>query len=492
MGKILKQSFWSTIVIYFGVLLGFINSVILFPKFLTTEQIGLIRQIISMSSILIPITTFGVSGAYVKFYSQFKKSQKLKDQFFSFNLLIIIISYSCISIIIFIFFDDLKYLFIKKSNLFLEYFYIVYYILFIMSISTLIESYLRSRYDTIMSNIINGVSNRFFTSISVILLSLSLIEFKSLIKIQILIYAFGLFVLIYYANKIDKIYITSKLNDIKSQFKKILNFSSYSFLASFSNIIVLNIDVLMVTSLLGLSQTGIYTTAFYIGMVIEIPRRAISQISIPFISENVKKNNFKKIEKNYKEISLHQILIGILFFILIISNLDSIYNLIPNSEEFIKGKDVVYIIGFSKLIIMIFSYNSELISFSKYYKFTVVTIIVLAIVSILLNLFLIPKYGMIGAAYASLISLGLFNIIKYIFIKIKMKISPFSIDSFKIIIVGLIVFIIINYFIPSISNPLLDIVIKSLATTSIYLGVLYKLNVSSKFNDQLNKYLKIR
>ena len=51
MGKILKQSFWSTIVIYFGVLLGFINSIILFPKFLSTEQIGLIRQIISMSSI---------------------------------------------------------------------------------------------------------------------------------------------------------------------------------------------------------------------------------------------------------------------------------------------------------------------------------------------------------------------------------------------------------------------------------------------------------
>ena len=92
----------------------------------------------------------------------------------------------------------------------------------------------------------------------------------------------------------------------------------------------------------------------------------------------------------------------------------------------------------------------------------------------------------------STIYILLYNIIKFIFIKVKMKISPFSIDSFKIIIVGLIVFIIINYFIPSISNPLLDIVIKSLATTSIYLGVLYKLNVSSKFNDLLNQYLKIQ
>ena len=492
MGKILKQSFWSTVVIYFGVLLGFINSIILFPKFLSTEQIGLIRQIISAATILIPIATFGVSSTYVKFYPLVKESIKEKSQFFSLNLIITIIFYSIVLLSLFIFIDEIKLVFSEKSKLFFDYIYVVYSILFIMSISTLIEAFLRARYDTVLSNIINGVSNRFFTAISVILLSLSLIDFNYLINFQIIIYSFGLFILIYYANKKEKISISFRFNKIKKHFYKIFNYSSYAFLGSFSNIIVLNVDVLMVTSLLGLSQTGIYTTAFYIGMVIEIPRRAISQISIPFISENIKNNNYNKIQKNYKEISLHQILIGTLFFILIVTNLNNIFNLIPNSEEFIKGKDVVYIIGLSKLIIMSFSYNSELISLSKYYRFTVITIIILAFISIMLNLILIPKYGMIGAAYASLISILLYNIIKFIFIKVKMKISPFSINSFKIIIVGLIVFIIINYFIPSISNPLLDIVIKSLATTSIYLGVLYKLNVSSKFNDLLNQYLKIR
>ena len=87
MGKILKQSFWSTVVIYFGVLLGFINSIILFPKFLSTEQIGLIRQIISAATILIPIATFGVSSAYVKFYPLVKESVKEKSEFFSLNLI---------------------------------------------------------------------------------------------------------------------------------------------------------------------------------------------------------------------------------------------------------------------------------------------------------------------------------------------------------------------------------------------------------------------
>ena len=492
MGKVLKQSFWSTLVIYFGVLLGFINSIILFPKFLTTEEIGLIRQIISASTILIPIATFGASSTYVKYYPLFKESLEEKKQFFSLNLLIILISYSIVLFFLFFLLDEIKLLFSEKSQLFFDYFYIVYFILFIMSISILIEAYLRARYDTILSNIINGVSNRFLTAVTVILLSLSVIEFDYLIKSQVIIYSIGLIVLIYYANKKDKLSVTIRFEKIKKHFSKIFNYRSYAFLGSFSNIIVLNVDVLMVTSLLGLSQTGIYTTAFYIGMVIEIPRRAISQISIPFISENIKNNKIKEIEKNYKEVSLHQMLIGILFFILVVTNLDNIFSLIPNSNEFIKGKDVVYIIGLSKLIIMFFSYNSELISLSKYYRFTVITIIILAFVSIILNLILIPKYGMIGAAYASLISIAFYNIIKFIFIKLKMKISPFSINSFKIILIGLLVFYISNYLIPSSDNPWLDILIKSLSSTSIYLILIYKIKVSEKFNDLINQIIKIR
>ena len=76
MSVILKQGFWSTIIIYIGVLLGFVNSVILFPKYLSPEQIGLIRQIISAAIILIPITTFGANATYVKFYPSFKDDRK--------------------------------------------------------------------------------------------------------------------------------------------------------------------------------------------------------------------------------------------------------------------------------------------------------------------------------------------------------------------------------------------------------------------------------
>ncbi len=490
MGKILKQSFWSTIVIYFGVVLGFINSIILFPKFLSTEQIGLFRQIISASSLLVPLTTFGVSSAYVKFYPIFKKNLSQKNQFFSYNLLIVITAYIVTTFLIFIFFDYISLVFSEKSTLFLDYFYIVYFILFIMSLSALMESYLRARYDTILSNIINGVSNRFLTSISIILLSLSILNFDNVINLQIIIYTIGLIILFTYAYKIEKFKLSLNFGQIKIHVKKIFNFSSFSFLGSFSNILVLNVDILMVTSLLGLSQTGIYTTAFYIGMIIEIPRRAISQISIPLISENIKNNKIDNLEKNYKEVSLYQSIIGVLFYLVIIINLDSIFNLIPNSNSFIAGKNIVYVVGFTKLTSMIFSYSSELISLSKYYKFNVVTILILAIIGIILNIILIPIYGLIGASLASLIAIIVFNLIKYLFIKIKIGISPFSIKTFKILVVGLLIYVFNIYLSLDFNNEIVNILAKSTITTILYLASIYYFNISEKVNNTIKKFIK--
>ena len=77
MNKKLNQSIWSTVIIYTGIFIGFINSIFLFPKFLSTEQIGLIRQIISAVFILIPIIIFmvGQKSPYTKMIVESEEHQ---------------------------------------------------------------------------------------------------------------------------------------------------------------------------------------------------------------------------------------------------------------------------------------------------------------------------------------------------------------------------------------------------------------------------------
>ena len=214
MGKVLKQSFWTTIIIYLGVLLGFINSLILFPNYLSTEQIGLIRQIISASSILIPLTTFGVSATYLKFYPNFKNDNRLKNEFLSIQFFFIIISFVIICSLLILFSDNIKYLFTEKSQIFFNYYHIVFSILLIMTLSTLFEAYLRARYDIILTNFSNGVLNRFLTSISVILLSFSIITFEKLLLFQAPIYLLGLLLIFFYSYKKENFSILFQLNKI--------------------------------------------------------------------------------------------------------------------------------------------------------------------------------------------------------------------------------------------------------------------------------------
>ena len=225
MGVFLRQSFWTSIIIYIGVLLGFVNSLILFPKFLETEQIGLLRQIISAATLLLPLSAFGISATAIKFYPLYKEEAKSKNEFFSIQFIFSLIGFSITLLLIWLFFDQISDLFSKNSKLIIDYFDIIFIILFILTISTIFEAFLRARMDIILSNFTNGVLNRFLTGICVILLSFSIINFNEMISLQIPIYGFGVMILIFYSYLKDPFKINLKLIKIKKDLNKILNFS---------------------------------------------------------------------------------------------------------------------------------------------------------------------------------------------------------------------------------------------------------------------------
>ena len=135
-----------------------------------------------------------------------------------------------------------------------------------------------------------------------------------------------------------------------------------------------------------------------------------------------------------------------------------------------------------------YSFNGELIMMSKYFKFNVITILILATLSIILNYLLIPNFGMIGAAYASLISILIFNLIKLIFIKIKMKILPFSNKTIIVIFMGLLTYF-LSIYIPNLENSLINILLKSTLISIFYIILIYKFKISPELNKILNRII---
>lgn len=491
MGRIIRQSSISTIFIYLGVIIGYLNVLWLFPAFLSIEQIGLLRILPSIALLLLPFAQLGLPQSFLKFYPNLKNEEKGVPQLLGFLIVGISIGLLLFGSIVWIFYQSIISYFIDKSSLLVDYFHVVICLVILFSFQTLFEIYIRTLYKIIVLNFIREVLIRLLTSIAVMLYFLEYFTFFQLANSLIIIYTIASSLLLLYLSHLGKLKISFHFNLInKDLLKQIVNYSLYALLGSGGGYILLNIDQIMISSMIGLSENGIYTTAFYTAVIIEMINRPISQISQPLISDSFKKNDICTIGKIYKQTSINQMLIGSLLFIGIICNLNNLYQLMPNSEIFTAGKWIVIIIGAGKLFGMTFGINGQIIVLSFFYRFNIVTIILLAIITILSNYLLIPIYGINGAAIATFLSIIFYNLVKMVFIYYKFHLIPFTVKN--LIMLGIIgITFLIGFYFPKMDNVFLDMIIRSIGIIVIFGLLVYYLKISKDINGIIQKAFQI-
>jgi len=491
MGIVIRQSIKSSIFSYLGVLIGYLNILWLFPKILDPDQIGLVRTIQHVAMILVPFAQIGISQSIIKFFPQFSKIDNGKRELFSFFIFSTLFSVFIVLLIFNLFRNEILFVFKDKAAQFIDFFNLSLIILFILSVHGVLEAFCRSLLKTVVPNFLRNVFLRLMTLAIIVLYFLGIFTFETLLLLIVIINGFNLVALIGYLIFLRefKFVFYFRLFD-KVTLKKIINYCLFSLLGASGSIMILNIDSIMVTSLLGLSANGIYTTAFFIGVIIEIPRRAISEITSPLIASGFQNNDFESIKTIYKKTSLNQLIIGLLLYVGIISNLDNIFYLIPKSEIFEAGKYVVVFIGLGKLISMAAGTTGEIIVLSKYYRYNIIFLVIVAFVTFYTNYLLIPIYGITGAAIGSAISLAFFNLIKFLFILWRIKIQPFTFNTLKTIGIGILAFV-ISYLIPQNSSEIIDILLRSFVIFVVYSLLVLFLKVSPDVNQLYSKILKL-
>ena len=81
MGIVVRQSIYSSIISYVGVVIGYVNLLYLYPKYLLPEQIGLFRTIQDAAILFTPFAQFGLTQSIFRFYPQLVKDQKSSHTF---------------------------------------------------------------------------------------------------------------------------------------------------------------------------------------------------------------------------------------------------------------------------------------------------------------------------------------------------------------------------------------------------------------------------
>jgi len=210
---------------------------------------------------------------------------------------------------------------------------------------------------------------------------------------------------------------------------------------------------------------------------------------MPVVSSYLKDENYKMVNEHYKKVSLNQLLMGSLLFILIWTNIDSIYAILPNGDKYVGGKYVVLFIALSRLVDSGFNFGLSILSLSKYYRSYLFFIFFLAGLGIVTNRIFIPIWDISGAAFSTFISFVVYNLLVIFIVYKKMKVSPFSNGMLKLAaLTGIL--LIFNVFLPFMVNPYVDIVVRGILSSVIFISIAYFWNISSDTNHVIRKMIK--
>lgn len=483
MGIVFKQSLINTLITYLGFAIGGINYLFLFTKFMSPEYFGLVGVLLAASVILMPLFAFGVPNTIVKFYSGFVED-KDSDSFLTLMLFLPLVLIVPLWFISFLSYDVINNFLASENEIAKGYVWYIFLMAFAMAYFEVFYAWTRVQMKSVFGNFLKEIFTRLGIMIMLILLYLKTIDTAFFLKGLVGLYMVQMLLMMLSAFRLRMPKMVFKW---PRNVKNILAYSALIIIGGSAAVLLLQVDKVMLNQLDAIKNVAFYTVAAYMGVAIEGPARSMQQITAPLTAKLLNENNVIGLKKLYQKSSLTLFIVSGILFLLVVLNVNEVYNLIP--EEYRGGFIVVFIIGLIKVYDAILGNNTSILYNSDYYKAVLIMGLILAICSILFNLWLIPIYGIEGAAMASLLAFFSFNTIKLYYVNRKFGIHPFTMATVKVLLL-LTAIGGVFYFVNFPFHSIVSIIFKSILMVLIYTFVIYRFNISEDVNGILDKFLK--
>jgi O-antigen/teichoic acid export membrane protein len=490
MGIIQQQSIRSTIGISIGFAIGAFNLLVLAPKLLTTEQLGLTRLITDLGITLATLCTLGSLPVVNKFFPFYKShTTPTKNDLPFITLIVCCLGFVLVCILGYVYQDLVIQKYNTKSPLFVQYSYLVYpfslfYLLFIW-----LESFGWSFKKGVTSNIMRELIPRLLLTALLVLLVTKLISFTQFLWLFSLSYLLPAGILFFVLRKTGAFSFVSSISKLTVRLKgKMLNFGLFLFGAQFLNLLSRTADTFIISSKAtnGLADTAVFTIATYVVTLMEIPQRSITAISIPVLAESWKNKNLNSISHIYTRSVANLLVIGLAMFCLLLLNVHNLAGFLGKDYKGIEW--VVFFLGLSKLIDLGTGANAQIIATSNFWKVDFTTNVIYTLVALPLNYILISHYGLMGAAYSTLIAVGFYNSMRFGFLWIKFGLQPYTFKDFLAVLYAAIA-LTACYFLPRSANIFLDALLRTIAFCSLFFPAIYFTAVSEEVNQMIKKYI---
>jgi len=484
MGEIKRQSISNTVFSYIGAGLGFL--IIYFqPRFITASDIGLLRLLYSFGWMLAIVMPLGMNSVTMRYFPSIRDKETKHHGFFGLLFLMGLIGAGLISLIVLLFRKEVTAYYSNSPELgtFLPQALILASVYGFINILTVYSSSLfKSTFPVFLNDVFTRVGN----IVIILLYAFEFIDTIGLVYAYISIFLIQLTLLSCYLLIHQAVSFRIDVNFFRTlPIKQILAFSSIMMLTSFASLGIKYIDQLMIGHYLNTSKIGIYATCVMICTILEIPFNSLDRISTPKIAEAWHQNNHQEVSKIYMMSCKYMFFLGSVVFLILFSGLDLIFLYLPS--EYNEGRSAFVFAALSSLLNLMTGVNSGVIMYSKKYYVGSVLLLILIFVAYFANTILIPKFGITGAAISTLIAIGVFNILKYLYILKVFNFQPFNKDTLRIAITLVMAFVLTSI-LPE-DNPILKAILGSAITLFSFLVLNIQFQIIPEANKIIAKYL---
>lgn len=384
MPTVSKNIFWAGITSVLQLYTGSVVFIVL-AKLMKVEDFGILSFGFSLSSLAVIVADFGFSLMIIKDYPQ----QADNKQNYILNSILAKIVLALLTSIIFIIYLLIFYKgeWLAVGNLYIAFSIVASFIIYLQSLLKIQNRFHKHT----ESNMVYAAT----VSISVLLYWLFEISLLQLVLCLLLSKIVQLFWVFYLCK--DSFGVFSYKGKLFSR----LIMDSWSFgLHTILGIFYFMVDTQLISIYLGAKEVALYQAVFRIMLILLVFSEIVTNVLLPYLSfKYYKKEN---ISEMVSKLFLYLLIIGCSLFLLLTSFEDQILGLLYTPEY---KEATILVLPFSIVVILrtTSSLLGNILTIANRQVYRVITVGVSLVVSLLLNLIFIPKYGIWAAAWISVL-----------------------------------------------------------------------------------------
>lgn len=407
--------------IFAGLLVG-----IWVARYLGPSQFGVFSYVLAFVGLFAPLAKLGMDGIISR---DVAREETDLNQLLSSSFLMKLLG------ALFVVFFTTGYMIFTKNDPIYTYLAIVLSFVFVVKSFEVLEFYFRAKVKGIYISVANSVGIIVVSLLKIIFIlsSFPLIYFAIANLIEVLI---AILLLLFFFRR-EAVFLSPSFSSVR-QGGRLLKESWPLIFSGFFTLIYLNIDQIMIEEMLDSYDVGQYSAAARVsGALFFIP------MTIGWSIQTLVVNAKKQCESLYYE-RLQQLfsLLATLAYMLILPVyvFSAEIVLFLFGQEYIEAGSVLALHIWSSLFIFVGLIRGLWVVNESYFRFDLVSNMVAGVINVVLNYIWLPKFGIIGAAWATLISYAVTFIISGVFFKPARKIvvmqlkSIFLYDVFKQVI----------------------------------------------------------